>query len=438
MKRSASRGLSQRITLAVLGYALLLTIAIAAHGYLVNEQAEQSVWESLLATEFKYFEQRKAQDPAYQWHDSETLQLYGALNSVPIPSEFAALPAGVHDEVVRDGKQFVLLVQGSEPHKAVMALDISELEENEHELTWTIVSSAIGMVMLLALATQVGVRKLVQPLILMAQDIGGLSPRGNGQSVSIPADAPHEAIVIVDALNEHLRRIDEFMERELAFVRMTSHELRTPIAVIAGAAEVALDSRQDRAASELHLHRILQTARDMEKLLVLLLVLARDPARLQASIEAIDLSELIPSIVQDHLFLAQSKELEFRLDRPLNSVVHAPAQIVRATIGNLLRNAIENSDRGVIEISAAIDGSVTIRDPGHGMSDEELSRIYTLLARSGAAPASHGIGLDLIGRVCEHLGWSLCFSSEIGQGTTTVLRLPATPGATARTDQTKR
>ena len=425
MSRSSSRGLGQRITLAVIGYAVLLTLAIAAHGYLVNEQAEQSVWESLLETEFKYFEQRKAQDPAYQWHDSETLQLFGSLNAVPIPPEFAALPVGVHDEVARSGKQFVLLVRGNAQNKAVMALDISELEENENSLTWTIVTSALGMVLLLALATQVGVRRLVQPLIMMARDIGALSPRGSGQRVSVPQNAPNEAIIIADALNDHLRRIDEFMERELAFVRMTSHELRTPIAVIAGAAEVALDQQKNHATPEPHLHRILQTARDMEKLLTLLLALARDPARLQASIEEIDLSELIPSIVQDHLFLAQSKELEFRLDCRLPLVIRAPAPIVKATIGNLLRNAIESSDRGIVCVSTDLDGRLTIRDPGHGMSDEELSRIYTRLARSGSAPASQGIGLDLIGRVCEHFGWELSFCSELGQGTTTVLSFPA-------------
>lgn len=99
----------------------------------------------------------------------------------------------------------------------------------------------------------------------------------------------------------------------------------------------------------------------------------------------------------------------------------APAQIARAAIGNLVRNAIENSDRGVIRISTAADSSVIIADPGHGMSDDEMSAVYTRLARSGEMLGTAGIGIDLISRICEHLGWRLSFTSAPGEGTTATL-----------------
>jgi signal transduction histidine kinase len=86
-----------------------------------------------------------------------------------------------------------------------------------------------------------------------------------------------------------------------------------------------------------------------------------------------------------------------------------------------LRNAIENSDRGVIRIATSDDGKVTIADPGHGMPDEEMRAVYTRLARSGEAVGATGIGLELISRLCEHLGWRLAFSSERDRGTTATL-----------------
>ena len=84
----------------------------------------------------------------------------------------------------------------------------------------------------------------------------------------------------------------------------------------------------------------------------------------------------------------------------------APLAIVQAAIGNLLRNAIENSDRGEISIALQPDGVVVIEDPGHGMSPEEISAIYARMARGGGREGN-GIGLDLIARLCEHLGWIL-------------------------------
>lgn len=60
--------------------------------------------------------------------------------------------------------------------------------------------------------------------------------------------------------------------------------------------------------------------------------------------------------------------------------------------------------------------------PGHGMSDKEMSAVYTRLARSGeAVGGATGIGIELVSRLCEHLGWRLGFRSERGKGTTAVL-----------------
>jgi signal transduction histidine kinase len=205
---------------------------------------------------------------------------------------------------------------------------------------------------------------------------------------------------------------------------MASHELRTPIAVISGAAEVALDDRAGGRRVEAHLDHILRTTRDMERLITLLVALAKDPARLRAAAENIDLRELVPAIVRDHAFLAEHKELTFRLGVAAGATIQAPEQVARAAIGNLVRNAVENSDRGIIDVK--VDGSqVIIEDPGHGMSDEEMSALYTRLARAGATPPSAGIGLELIARICEHFGWKLSFSSAPRQGTRAVLDLGA-------------
>jgi signal transduction histidine kinase len=65
------------------------------------------------------------------------------------------------------------------------------------------------------------------------------------------------------------------------------------------------------------------------------------------------------------------------------------------------------------------------------MSPEEISAIYGRMARGGLRDGG-GIGLDLIARLCEHLGWRLRLSSDDGKGTEAVLDLrriaPELPG----------
>jgi signal transduction histidine kinase len=414
--------LQRRLTIAIVAYTLVAAAAIGTHGYRVNEGAEHLVWQSLLESELAHFVERQAADPHYRFVDTDTLKLYGPRGAAAAPAPFASLGPGVHDEVRTPDGLFVVLVSSSTDGRDVLALDISDVESRERTLTYTMILSTATVAAALAVIAYFGVGWLVRPLSSIARAITSFAPNRSGQRVAVDHSAPREAEVIALALNDYLRRIDAFVDRERAFVNTASHELRTPLAVIAGAAEVALETRTDAARQASQLRHILGTARGMERLVALLLALAKEPARLRAAAETVDLGVLIPEIVRDHAFLAERKELTFRLSIGKAAVVQVPEQIARAAIGNLLRNAVENSARGVIDV--IVEGTeVTIQDPGQGMSAEELSAVYARLARSGDTPPSTGIGLELIGRICDHLGWRLHFSSVPGQGTRAVLDL---------------
>lgn len=227
--------------------------------------------------------------------------------------------------------------------------------------------------------------------------------------------------MIAEALNDYIARNELYVQRERVFIDSMSHELRTPIAVIAGAAELAAAQPGVPDAARQQIARISRTGREIERLIALLLVLAKEPGRLAQASDRIDLAQLLPEIIDDHLPMAREKGLVLALQPPPRCEILAPMPVVQAAIGNLLRNAIENSDSGGIDIR--IDAAaVVIDDPGHGMTPEEISAIYARMARGGGRERG-GIGLELISRLCEHLGWTLEITSRPGQGTTTRLDL---------------
>lgn len=414
----ATRSLRRQITFGMSIYTLLLSLGVAMHGVIVNENVERLIWESLLQSEFEYFQERQRTDPWYRWADTELLQLFGEGSNMSIPAEFDLTP-GIHDEISRGKKQFAVLVSGTGPDRSVMTLDITDIEKTERQLIWIILGSSVTLICMLVLATIFGVRQLVRPLSDLAQAIAKLSPDRNGQRVQIEPHAPREAQIIAEGLNSYLVRIDDFVERERKFIRMASHELRTPITVVISTAEVALDPLVSQHSTEVHLRRILATAHEMQNLVSLLLALARDPARLQSMMEPVDLAELIPSIIRDHRLLAESKELAFDIITTPPCLIHAPRPIVVAAISNLVRNAIENSGHGTIRVITT-DFGITVQDSGHGISESERSRIYTQLARAGSATAG-GIGLELIARACTHLGWHLDIDNLESGGTKATL-----------------
>lgn len=92
------------------------------------------------------------------------------------------------------------------------------------------------------------------------------------------------------------------------------------------------------------------------------------PARLAKASKPLALDALLPQIIEDHQHLTAGKSLQLCL-APLSpcKVITTPG-VVRAAVGNLLRNAIENSDNGRIDIRLQDDATIVIHNPGHGIS----------------------------------------------------------------------
>ncbi len=419
---NARSGLRQRMLAGLIGYAALLTIAVVLHGIVVNEHAEQLVWQALLDSELNHILERRREDPGFHWVNTDSMALYDGHAPGSIPSELRGLSPGVHDGIRIGGGERVVMVRQVDGRPLILTLDITELEHREQDMTLTVAGSALTLIALLALSIAWGVNSLVRPLSTMARDIGGLRPDQPGQHLEVDDSASSELIVIAEALNDYLRRNDRFVEREHVFIDSASHELRTPIAVIGGASSLALEEPDLPPKARHQLNRILRSAKAVEQLIAVLLVLAKDPHRLARGSDRIALDQLLPQIVDDHRHLTSGKDLVLTLHPMPACAITAPLPIVQTAIGNLLRNAIENSDRGEIHVRLGADALVTIDDPGHGMTPEEVGAIYAQLARGGGERGGGGIGIDLISRVCEHLGWRLEFVSGQGKGTITALR----------------
>lgn len=414
--------LRRRILLWLVAFAAAVTLGIIAQGLVVNEYVERLVWKSLLDAELDLFLKHSREVPGYRLDGKAGFSVYDDADNAPPPA-LRSLGPGLHDHFDVDDQELIVLVREDGGRRYMIAADILQFERDEDDYTLLIVGPAVLLLLLLWAAMAFGMRHMLRPLGQLAQRIGGLRPEQSGQRIDIDDGAGSELVVIADAFNDYLQRSEQFVERERAFIDSASHELRTPISVIAGASELALEQDGLPPAARNQMQRVHRAARDVEQLVSLLLVLAKDPSRLVAASDRFALDELLPELVDDHRLLSRGKDLTLVLEPLPRCEIVAPLPIVQSAIGNLLRNAIENSDRGQIRIRLDSDATLTIDDPGHGMSPEEISRLYAQVARGGRDGG--GIGLALISRLCEHLGWQLEFSPGPGGGTRTTLQLRA-------------
>ena len=416
--------LRRRMVLWLLAFTAVVSVLVFAVGIQVHEHAEHAAWRSLLGSELAAIEEHAARDPGYRWQDSDTLRLYRLDSTTDLPGELRGLADGLHDNVHVDGRLSAVMVRRSGRYgRLALVLDIEDFHEMESFAERLALLGGIVLIVVTGLAAWLGVGRLVRPLSVLAEDIAHLRPGAPGQRIEVARGGSSELYVIAQALNDYLERNARFVERERVFITTASHELRTPLAVIGGATELALGNPALPAQARAQMQRVLRTAQDVEQLIQLLLVLAREPARLAALSEPVELDAVIRQVVEDHAHLLGDKQLAVEFEPLAPCTVMAPPGVVRAAIGNLLRNAIESSDSGVVRVALSAAGVATIDDPGHGMSPEEISAIHARLARGTGDDRSEGIGLELIARLCEHLGWRLVFTTRQPQGTRVSLDL---------------
>lgn len=236
----------------------------------------------------------------------------------------------------------------------------------------------------------------------------------------------------LNLLNDELKRMDNARRDFLADI---SHELRTPITVIRGEAEVTLRG-EDRKAEEYKdaLQRIMELAMQLGKYVNDLLFLARaDTANLQFEWNKVDLAELVAGSVEDFQVMAQEYAISVTLDAPSEPVwVRGDKQRLRQVLFILGENACRYSkSHGRIDVALWREGKqafFSLTDQGIGIPGQDLERIFERHFRSSNAQHSRddgsGLGLPMAKSILKAHGGQIAVSSIENAGSTFTVTLP--------------
>ncbi|MDD2725125.1 MAG: HAMP domain-containing sensor histidine kinase [Methylovulum sp.] len=233
-------------------------------------------------------------------------------------------------------------------------------------------------------------------------------------------------------LNEELKRMDTARREFLADI---SHELRTPITVIRGEAEVTLRGK-DRAAEEYKdaLQRIVELAMQLGAYVKDLLFLARaDTAHLQFEWDSLDLTELVGSAVEDFRLMAEENGNPVALLAPSDPLwIYGDRQRLRQLLFILGDNASRYSKpAGQITVTLWQEGEqafFSISDQGIGIPAQDLEKIFDRRFRSQNARHScadgSGLGLPMAKSILNAHGGEISVASVENSGSTFTVRLP--------------
>ncbi|WP_319403526.1 ATP-binding protein [uncultured Anaeromusa sp.] len=274
-------------------------------------------------------------------------------------------------------------------------------------------------------------RKTLQPLrtiITTAKEIE-INDLGKRIPLSSSKDELHE---LAATFNHMLNRIQTGFEQQQRFVADASHELRTPITVISGYADM-LDrwGKQDGAALTEGIEAIKSEAANMHNLIEKLLFLARTDQNKQIlTKEALSMQPLLEEIFQETCLIASQHQVLLTENQPASILADA------AALKQMLRIFIENSikytpDDGCITLASQKINNhleITITDTGIGIPEKEQAKIFDRFYRVDSSRSKTtggtGLGLSIAHWIAAQHDAAIHVASVPGQGTTITLRFP--------------
>lgn len=234
-----------------------------------------------------------------------------------------------------------------------------------------------------------------------------------------------------DTFNKMIDRLNESFNRQVQFVSDASHELRTPIAVIQGYANL-LDrwGKDDREALEKSIYGIKLETDNMVDLVEKLLFLAKgDSGNQKIEKKEIWFNDLINEVLEESKLIAQ----DHIITNNNNDVVKINADY--KMIKQMLRIFIDNSikftpKQGIIDISSKLEGEnikITVSDNGIGIPKEEttniFNRFYTVDKSRSKEKGGTGLGLSIANWIVGMHQGIIEVESEEGKGAQISVRL---------------
>lgn len=231
-----------------------------------------------------------------------------------------------------------------------------------------------------------------------------------------------------------LRRMQEALEgRQYAeeYVQTLTHELKSPLSAIRGAAEL-LQEEMPRQQQARFIANIRTEAERIARIVDRMLELARlENRREKPEMEPVELDAMVRTVAESHEPLLTAKNLRMEIAAPDRLTVHGNTFLLHQALENLVQNAIEFSPRGGtvrVEVTPENDRvTVAITDQGPGIPDYALDRIFDRfysLGRPDTGKKSTGLGLNLVREVAKSHGGAIRVVNRPEGGALAELTLP--------------
>jgi two-component system, OmpR family, sensor histidine kinase TctE len=330
---------------------------------------------------------------------------------IPAQPPYAAL-VDFYDSSFRDGevRVAVLLQPVASPNGRGMAvIQVAETLELRQRLTRRILVDFLWqqavLVAVIALVVVLVVQRATRPVRRLSAE---LQARPEGDLTPLPAaGAPRELLPLVDATNEVMTRLAHLLDNQKRFVRDTSHQLRTPLAVLKAQVQSALRGDVEPRQA---LREISDTVERATVLANQMLSLAKvEQLRQQTGEHVSDFAESVRAMALELAPLIADKDIEFDIETQ-PAAIRAHEWMLRELARNLLHNAVKHTPAGgTLSVRVVADGNtaaLVVSDSGPGIPAELQPRLFQPFS-AGDVRSGSGLGLAICQEIVRALGGTI-------------------------------
>jgi two-component system, OmpR family, heavy metal sensor histidine kinase CusS len=298
-----------------------------------------------------------------------------------------------------DGRSWRLATMGNPVQTLIIGVDIARFETGLNRLRITYLTLIPIVLLLVGIGSWLLAGRALRPVNILTGSVENITARGLSQRLESGAH-DEEFGRLITVFNEMLDRLQKSFYQATRFSADASHELKTPLAIMQGELEQALQHAEDSSDAQRIFGQQLEEIQRLKIITQKLLLLSRaDAGQLVVNGEQIHLSEMIAEIAEDADILAP--HLDVKAEIKPDIYVDADRVLLLQVLQNLISNAVKyNHENGWVHMRLEPnDGKAIFRisNSGPGIATEDRVRVFDRFHRADDSRnrTTEGVGLGL-------------------------------------------
>ncbi|MBI3882563.1 MAG: HAMP domain-containing protein [Verrucomicrobia bacterium] len=330
-----------------------------------------------------------------------------------------------------DGRMWRVAVMGNPYMTLILGADLSEFMTGMTRLRNAYLAALPVVLLLVAAGAWLVASRALRPVTALTQTVEGITARGLDQRLTTRA---HEAEFarLITVFNQMMDRLEKSFHQATRFSADASHELKTPLTILQGELEEALQSATSGSTEQARYAQLLEEIQRLKAITHKLLLLSlADSGRLKLELQPLNLTEAVEEVLEDAGILAG----ELALEKSLQSGVRigADADLLQQVLQNLAVNAIKYNRPGGrlrFELTAdATHATLRVGNTGPGIAEADRVKVFERFFRGdpsrNRAVTGIGLGLSLAREIVRAHHGDLVLESSAQDWTVFAVRLPA-------------